>query len=348
MERPLLWISLVFLIILMTSVKGTLPQIGNQNYALAFETVTTTLRRCGVELCYRKIEAACSTLNHYNALFRKLAFVVFCCIKKQLWNEFPPCEGLDYHIVEDDIELWEKKIRAVEAEDFAKSQVSLMSFCLHYIRSNQENIQLGIMNRLEETLSQVQSDITSSSSFVSIFDEKRSEVASVLVKIKEHTASTEERLARMKGKQKKVKQTLKHVTKVIKELEVTGEIKKFRTIDFLLGTQAYVVFLVFYLLMHIVFRNSIFERHKSSLYSSLILSIFFSLVLDSGRLNLGIIWMGLNTHKASLVLRAVVFVNFLNSIKVTIGNSAEKNRLKILQKFDEDCRRIRSLRQKRY
>lgn len=336
----------VLLILLFANSHGSVPQISEQNYALAYETVSTTLRRCGVELCYRKIEAACSTLNHYNALFRKLAFVVFCCVKKQLWTDYEPCEGLDYHIVEDQVELWEKKIRAVEAEDFAKSQVSLMSFCLHYIRSNHENIQLGIMKRLEDAVSQVQTDITSSSTFAAQFEERRSEVNSVLHKIKEQTEASEQKVRLMKRNQRKVKQTLKYVTKVIKEQQVNGEIKKFRVIDFLLGSQAYVAFLVFYLLMNFILKNSIFERHKSRLYSSLFLALFFSLILDSGRLNLGITWMGLNTHKSSLVLRAVVFVNFLNSIKATIGSPSEKHRLRVLQKFNEDCQKIRNIRHK--
>lgn len=188
---------------------GSIAQVSEHNYALAFKTVASTLQRCGVELCYRKIEAACATLNHYNALFRKLAFTVFCCIKKQLWAAYEPCEGLDYNMVEGDVDRWEKKIRAAELEDFAKSQVSLMSFCLHYIRSNHENIQLGEMKKLKEAAIKVQTDISSSTSITARLEEKRLQVNTTLQKIKSQTAAAESRVHQCQLNQREVQKTLK-------------------------------------------------------------------------------------------------------------------------------------------
>lgn len=188
---------------------GSIAQVSKQNYAVAFKTVASTLQRCGVELCYRRIEAACATLDHYNALFRKLAFVVFCCVKKQLWAVYEPCEGLGYNMVEEDVDRWEKKIRAVELKDFAKSQVSLMSFCLHYIRSNHENIQLRAMKKLEEAVIKVQTDISSSMSITARLEEKRLQVNTTLQRIKSQTAVTESKVRQCQLNQRKVRKTLK-------------------------------------------------------------------------------------------------------------------------------------------
>jgi len=187
----------------------SIAQVSEQNYALAFKTVASTLQRCGVELSYRRIEAACATLNHYNALFRKLAFVVFCCIKKQLWAVYEPCEGLDYNMVEEDVDRWEKKIRAVELEDFTESQVSVMSFCLHYVRSNHENIQLGAMKKLEEVVIKVQADISSSTSITARLEEKRLHINTTLQKIKSQTATAESKVRQCQLSQRKVRKTLK-------------------------------------------------------------------------------------------------------------------------------------------
>lgn len=188
---------------------GSIAQVSGQNYALAFKTVTSTLQRCGVELGYRRIEAACTTLNQYNALFRKLAFEVFCCIKKQLWAVYEPCEGLDYNMAEEDVDRWEKKIRPVEVEDFAKSQVSLMSFCLHYVRLNHENIQLGVMKKLEKAVIKAQTDISSSMSITARLEEKRLQVNATLQEIRSQTAAAESRVRQLQLNQRKARKTLK-------------------------------------------------------------------------------------------------------------------------------------------
>lgn len=188
---------------------GSIAHVSEQNYALAFKTVASTLQQCGVELCYRRIEAACATLNQYNTLFRKLAFVVFCCIKKQLWAVYEPCEGLSHNMAEEDVDRWEKKIRATELEDFVKSQVSLMSFCLHYIRSNHENIQPGVMKKLEEAVIGVRTDISSSTSIIARLEEKRLQVNTALQKIKAQSAAIESKIRQFQLNQRKVLKTLK-------------------------------------------------------------------------------------------------------------------------------------------
>jgi hypothetical protein len=188
---------------------GSIAQVSEQNYALAFKTVASTLQRCGVELGYRKIEAACATLNQHNALFRKLAFAVFCCTKKQLWAVYEPCEGLDHDMVEEDVDRWEKKIRPVEVKDFAKSQVSLMSFCLHHMRFSHENIQLGAMKKLEEAVIKAQADISSFMSITARLEEKRLQVNTTLQKIKSQTAAVENKVRQFQLNQRKVRKTLK-------------------------------------------------------------------------------------------------------------------------------------------
>lgn len=348
MEKAAVWWLVVALAILVQPSRGALAQISEQNYALAFETVVTTLRRCGVELGYAKIEAACATLNHYNALFRKLAFVVFCCVKKQLWPDYEPCQGLDYEVEEDDVDRWERKVRGVELEDFAKSQVSLMSFCLHFVRSNQENIQFGIIKKLEEAVNKVQVDISSSSSFVARFEQKRNEVNIALQRIKDQTAETESKVKQFKRNQKKTRQTLKKVTKIIKNQHIHGEIKKFRVVDFFLGSQIYAVFLCFYLFMQFFVKNIVFEQHKRQLYTVLLIVFAASLVLDSRNFSLGIDWAGINSHKTKLVLKAVLFVYFLYSIRTTIGHKRELQRRRLLQEFEADCQRIQGMRYRRY
>ncbi len=112
-------------------------------------------------------------------------------------------------MVEEDVDLWEKKIRSVDAEDFAKSQVSLMSFCLHYIRLNHENIQLREMKKLEEAAIKVQTDISSSTSITARLEDKRLQVNSALQKIKSQPASTESTIRQCQLSQRKVRKTLK-------------------------------------------------------------------------------------------------------------------------------------------
>lgn len=187
----------------------SIAQISEQNYALAFKTVASTLQRCGVELGYRKIEAACATLNQYNALFRKLAFAVFCCTKKQLWAVYEPCEGLDYDMVEEDVDRWEKKIRPVEVKDFTKSQVNLMSFCLYHMRLSRENIQLEAMKKLEEMVINAQTDISSFMSITARLEEKRLQINTTLQKIRSQTATAESKVRQFQLNQRKVRKTLK-------------------------------------------------------------------------------------------------------------------------------------------
>lgn len=189
--------------------RASVAQAVEQNYALAFRAVASTLQQCGVALGSHKIEAACTTLNQHNALFRKLAFEVFCCIKKQLWAAYDLCEGLDYNMVEENVGHWERKIRLVEVKDFVKSQVNLMSFCLHYIRLNHENIQLGEMKKLEEAVTKAQADISSSMSITARLGEKRLEASATLNRIKSQTVAAESGLRQFQLSQRKVRKMLK-------------------------------------------------------------------------------------------------------------------------------------------
>ena len=337
----------ILALLLAVLVQASEVQVSHRSYELAFETVTSTLRRCGVELCYKKIEMACGTLNYYSAYFRKLAFVVFCCVKKQLWTVYEPCEGLDMQLADQEIGEWEKKIRTVEAEEFTKSQVSLMAFCLHFIRSNHENIQLGIMKKLEDAVIKVQTEISSSTSFSSQIEERRSEVDTALKKIKNQTEMTGLKVKRLQKNQGKVRKTLKEVTRLLKDQNINGEIKKYRAIDFFLGSQVYIMFLGFYLIMEFCMKNSVFEAHKRTLYRSLLLASTASIGLDSGKIDLDFGWIGLNQYKMRLVAKAIVFVYFLNTIRTTIGGAGELNRLKILSEFKLDCQKIRETRFRR-
>lgn len=318
----------------------TMPATKETDHQSDFEAVLSTLRRCGAEPTHRQIEEVCQRLDYDTPEFRRLSFVVFCCVKKQLWSSYTPCDDIDSSADDSDIGAWERHIRVNETQDYTKSQVSLMAFCLHYVRSNFDSLQFKMFKQMGEAVDDVKDGISMSAGLSLNISEKTSELHTTLQSIHHRSTATRDKISAMRVNQRKTRSAIDRASRLIRHRRVHGEVKKYKTIDFFLSSQVYLVLWFIYFVAHFCVKGGFFVRHKADLFRHLVFATLASLALDYGNLTLNIAWLSASTFKVRLLVKAVNLVYFLNGVKSVIGSKAELKRLEILMQVKADCEKL--------